>query len=71
MRPSRRDPTALANKFTSQRSRLAVRVDKATLKAVRRAATNVDKTVKRFVLDALREKGVEIAAVDLTDDSDE
>ena len=33
-------------------------------------ATNYDKTVKRFVLDALQEKSVKIAALDLTDDGD-
>ena len=69
-RPSAERSTALAKRFTGQPARLAVRVDKATLRAIRRAATNCDKTVKRFVLDALKEKGVEIAAIDLTDDGE-
>jgi hypothetical protein len=70
-RPRAERPTALAKKFTGQPARLAVRVDKATLRGLRRAAANADKTVKRFVLDALQEKGVEIAAIDLTDDGEE
>jgi len=68
MRPSAERSSALAKKFSGQPARLAVRVDKSTLRAIRKTATNADKTVKRFVLDALREKGVEIAEIDLTDD---
>ena len=68
MRPSAERPSALAKKFTGQPARLSVRVDKSTLRAVHKASINADKTVKRFVLDALREKGVEIAEIDLTDD---
>ena len=67
-RPSAERPSALAKKFSGQPARLAVRVDKATLRAIHRAAANEDKTVKRFVLDALRDKGVEIAAIDVADD---
>src|SRR5262249_26222709 len=70
-RPSNRDPAVLANKFAGRPARLAIRVDKATLHGIRKAATNDEKTVKRFVLDMLREKGVEIAAIDLIDDGDE
>ncbi len=70
-RPSRRNPAALANKFAGRPARLAIRVDKSTLHGIRKAASNDEKTVKRFVLDTLREKGVEIAAIDLTDDGDE
>lgn len=68
IRPSAEMPGALAKKFSGQPARLSVRVDKATLRALRKAAANADKTVKRFVLDALREKGVEIAEIDLTED---
>lgn len=67
-RPSAEDPEALAKKFTGQPARLAIRVDKTTLKEVHKAAVNDGKTVKRFVLDALQEKGVKIGALDLTDD---
>jgi hypothetical protein len=70
-RPSAEDPAALAKKFTGQPARLAVRVDKATLREVHKAAVNDGKTVKRFVLNALQEKGVTIAALDLTDDGDD
>ena len=70
-RPSAASPTALAKKFTGQPARLAVRVDKETLYEVGRVAANNRKKIKRFVLDALQEKGVKIAAVDLADDGDE
>jgi hypothetical protein len=69
-RPSAEDPAALAKRFTGQKARLAVRVDKTTLHEVHKAAVNDGKTVKRFVLDALRDKGVTIAAFDLANDGD-
>jgi uncharacterized protein (DUF1778 family) len=47
-------------------ARLAVRVDKETLWAVKRAANALRMTEKRFVLEALRAQGVVIAAIDLT-----
>ena len=70
-RPSAVDPAALAKKFTGQPARLAVRVDKATLHEIHKTAVNDGKTVKCFVLTALRDKGVKIAALDLTDDGDD
>ena len=69
-RPKAERPTALAKKFTGQPARLAVRVDKESLWEIHKAAASAHKTVKRFVLDALQEKGVEIAAIDLTDDEE-
>jgi hypothetical protein len=71
MRPSAEDPAALAKKFTGQPARLAIRVDKKTLREIHKAAVNDGKTVKCFVLTALQEKGVTIAALDLTDDGDD
>lgn len=69
-RPSAEDPVAPAKKFTGQPARLSIRVDEETLRSVHKAAVNDDETVKRFVLLALREKGVTIGATDLVDDGD-
>lgn len=70
-RPSAEDPAVLAKKFTGQPARLAVRVDKKTLQEIHKAAVNDGKTVKRFVLAALQEKGVTLAALDLIDDGND
>jgi uncharacterized protein (DUF1778 family) len=70
-RPSDESPKALARKFMGQPARLVVRVDKETLYEVRSAAANSRKSIKRFVLDALQEKGAKIAALDLIDAGDE
>lgn len=48
-------------------SRLSIRVTPATRKAIHRAAVNDDKTVKRFVLEALKAAGADIADEDLAD----
>jgi hypothetical protein len=70
-RPSAEDPAALAKKFTGQPSRLSIRVDKETRHEIHKTAVNDGKTVKCFVLTALQEKGVKIAALDLADDGDD
>ena len=70
-RPSAEDPAALAQKFTGRQSRLSIRVDEETLREIGKTAVLSDeKTIKRFVLTACREKGAKIASVDLPDDGD-
>lgn len=71
MRPSAVKPIAAqASKFAEPQVRLSIRVDKSTLRSVRRAAVMADKTIKRYVLDALRAQGVEVAEPDINDTSD-
>jgi uncharacterized protein (DUF1778 family) len=70
-RPSAAKPlTPQAAKFTDPQVRLSIRVDKSTLRSIRRSAVLSDKTIKRFVLDALRAQGVEIAEQDANDTTD-
>jgi uncharacterized protein (DUF1778 family) len=70
-RPSAAKPiTSQAAKFVAQEVRLSIRIDKATLRNIRRSAVMDDKTIKRFVLEALRAQGVEIAEQDLHDTRD-
>ena len=52
-RPSAEDPAAHAKKFANQPSRLSIHVDNETRKEIHKTAVNDDKTVKRFVLNAL------------------
>lgn len=70
-RPSAVKPVATqASKFTGEQVRLSIRVDRSTLRSIRRTAALADKTIKRFVLDSLREQGVEVAEQDTNDTSD-
>lgn len=63
--------SAEAAKFTATAPvRLSIRVDPSTLRSIRRSAVLADKTIKRFVLDALRSQGVEVAEHDITDTKD-
>lgn len=63
---------AAAAKFTQDKPRrLSIRVSRETLRSLRRKAVLSDKTVKRFVLDAIAAQGVEIADSDRVDDGDE
>lgn len=74
MRPSalKVDAAAEAAKFSAPAtvSRLSIRVSRETLRSVRKKAVLSDKSIKRFVLDALISQGVEVAAQDLTDTDD-
>ena len=51
-------------------SRLSIRISKATLREIRKTAVNADRSVKRFVLEALRDKGVAVAEQDLAEDGE-
>lgn len=63
---------AAAVKFTQNKQRrLSIRVAPETLRSLRRKAVLSDRTVKRFVLDALAAQGVEIADSDRIDDDDD
>jgi len=62
---------AAAEKFTQDKQRrLSIRVSPETLRSLRRKAVLSDRTVKRFVLDALAAQGVEIAESDRVDDDE-
>jgi len=65
------EAAATAAKFTAAAPvRLSIRVDSSTLRSIRRAAVLADKTIKRFVMDALRAQGVEVAEQDINDTND-
>ena len=62
---------AAAAKFSQDKQRrLSIRVAPETLRSLRRKAVLSDRTVKRFVLDALAAQGVEIADSDRIDDDE-
>jgi len=70
-RPSAVKPIAAqASKFVDEQVRLSIRVSRSTLRSIRRTSALADKTIKRFVLDAVRAQGVEVAEQDTNDTND-
>jgi hypothetical protein len=71
VRPVRPSATAAAAAAQAKKlsgedgSRISIRVTPATRKAVHRAAVLADKTVKRFVLELLRDASVDVDPEDL------
>lgn len=55
---------------TRKPARLSIRVSKATKKAIRAAARKAGKSMKHWLMEALQNKGVEIAPADLAEDED-
>jgi hypothetical protein len=71
-RPTQTKAASAAAKFTAgKESRLSIRIELSTRKSIRRTAVLADKTVKRFVMEALAAAGVDVAAEDLQDRDDE